>query len=180
MSSPHSPYHIPVGKLVSVNGRAARPTPLERALPARDREVPWLLLSVAIGVGVWLVALTVLALNGVRTDSPQPRMPVAVALPPAELAPEALEPEPVQVALAKPVLEPRRPPAPVIDPPPLDAMPAKAAPDAGLLPGLACAKIGTNIVFLRNPPDAFRLAKKEGKLVFMVHLSGNFEDTEFT
>jgi hypothetical protein len=44
----------------------------------------------------------------------------------------------------------------------------------------ACERFGTKIVFLRNPPEAFKKAKAEKKLVFFVHLSGNFEDQEFT
>lgn len=47
----------------------------------------------------------------------------------------------------------------------------------------ACIKgrqLGTDLRFLKDPPEAFRLAKTEKKLVFMLHLSGNFEDKEFT
>jgi hypothetical protein len=44
----------------------------------------------------------------------------------------------------------------------------------------ACEKFGTRIAFLPNPPDAFKKAKEENKQVFFVHLSGNFDDKEFT
>lgn len=43
-----------------------------------------------------------------------------------------------------------------------------------------CSQLGTQIVFFKNPPDAFRRAKEEKKLVFFIHLSGNFEDDAFT
>jgi hypothetical protein len=41
-------------------------------------------------------------------------------------------------------------------------------------------KAGPQLTFVKNPPDAFRQARLEGKLVFMIHLSGNFEDRGFT
>jgi hypothetical protein len=47
-----------------------------------------------------------------------------------------------------------------------------------LAPG--CDKLGTRIVFHKNPPDAFKEAKEQKKLVLMIHLSGIFEDKEFT
>jgi hypothetical protein len=43
-----------------------------------------------------------------------------------------------------------------------------------------CQQIGTNVKFMRDPPEAFKRAKAEKKMVFMVHLSGNLEDKEFT
>ena len=43
-----------------------------------------------------------------------------------------------------------------------------------------CSNIGTDILFYKDPTEAFRVAKKENKLVFMVHLSGNLEDPGFT
>ncbi|MBI3822690.1 MAG: hypothetical protein HY289_08420 [Planctomycetes bacterium] len=43
-----------------------------------------------------------------------------------------------------------------------------------------CEKIGTKVLFMKNPPDAFQRAKAEKKMVFMVHLSGNLEDKDCT
>ena len=43
-----------------------------------------------------------------------------------------------------------------------------------------CEKFGTRIAFLPNPPDAFKKAREENKQVFFLHLSGIFEDKEFT
>ena len=45
---------------------------------------------------------------------------------------------------------------------------------------VTCARIGTQVKFMKDPPDAFRRARAEKKMVFMVHLSGNLEDPEFT
>ena len=39
---------------------------------------------------------------------------------------------------------------------------------------------GTSIDFLSNPSEAAKQAKKEEKLVFVLHVSGNFEDPRFT
>src|SRR5262249_24753446 len=44
----------------------------------------------------------------------------------------------------------------------------------------SCEQIGTNILFMKDPTEAFRKAREVKKLVFMVHLSGNLEDKEFT
>lgn len=44
----------------------------------------------------------------------------------------------------------------------------------------ACAGHGTSINFISTPKEAARLAKQEGKLVFLLHVSGNFEDPGFT
>jgi hypothetical protein len=44
----------------------------------------------------------------------------------------------------------------------------------------SCEQIGTNILFMKDPTEAFRKAREEKKLVFMMHLSGNLEDKEFT
>ena len=39
---------------------------------------------------------------------------------------------------------------------------------------------GTSIEFLDSPQDAAKAAKKDGKLVFVLHVSGHFEDPRFT
>jgi hypothetical protein len=39
---------------------------------------------------------------------------------------------------------------------------------------------GTAVVWEDSPSEAARRAKAEGKLVFVLHVSGNFEDPRFT
>jgi hypothetical protein len=39
---------------------------------------------------------------------------------------------------------------------------------------------GTTINFVDTPREAAQLAKKDGRLVFVLHVSGNFEDPRFT
>jgi len=48
--------------------------------------------------------------------------------------------------------------------------------------GLARAEgsCGTSIEFVDTPKEAAALAKKEQKLVFVLHVSGHFEDPRFT
>jgi hypothetical protein len=39
---------------------------------------------------------------------------------------------------------------------------------------------GTSVHFVDTPADAAKQAKKDEKLVFILHVSGNFEDPKFT
>jgi hypothetical protein len=43
-----------------------------------------------------------------------------------------------------------------------------------------CGNHGTSVDFLDSPQAAAKQAKKEQKLVFVLHVSGNFEDPRFT
>jgi hypothetical protein len=43
-----------------------------------------------------------------------------------------------------------------------------------------CGDHGTNVHFEKTPSDAAKKALKEEKLVFVLHVSGNFEDSELT
>jgi hypothetical protein len=43
-----------------------------------------------------------------------------------------------------------------------------------------CSAHGTTIDFVDTPSQAASLAKKAGKLVMVLHVSGNFEDPRFT
>jgi hypothetical protein len=52
--------------------------------------------------------------------------------------------------------------------------------DVDLAVYASCKQIGSNVLFLKDPPEAFRRARAEKKLVFIVHLSGNLEDPDFT
>jgi hypothetical protein len=46
--------------------------------------------------------------------------------------------------------------------------------------GETCGSFGTSVEFYDTPSEAARHAKKEQKLVFVLHVSGNFEDPRFT
>ncbi len=47
-------------------------------------------------------------------------------------------------------------------------------------PAASCGSFGTAVTFLESPQAAADKAKKEEKLVFVLHVSGNFETAEFT
>jgi hypothetical protein len=53
---------------------------------------------------------------------------------------------------------------------------AKAVP----APRPGCENFGTFVDFVRSPQVAYKEAKEERKLVFLLHVSGNFEDDALT
>ena len=69
-------------------------------------------------------------------------------------------------------------------PPAKSAPPAAVAEPAQPSPFVekdeASCSHGTKVKFVDSPKDAAVQAKKEQKLVFVLHVSGNFEDPRFT
>lgn len=53
-----------------------------------------------------------------------------------------------------------------------------AASDKPSVP--SCESFGTKVEFVDSPAEAARLAKPAEKLVFVLHVSGHFEDPRFT
>lgn len=55
---------------------------------------------------------------------------------------------------------------------------------AGFVPaaraGEAACGFGTAVEFVDSPREAAALARKQEKLVFVLHVSGHFEDPQFT
>jgi hypothetical protein len=43
-----------------------------------------------------------------------------------------------------------------------------------------CGKFGTTVEFVSTPSEAAQQAKKQEKLVFVLHVSGYFEDPKLT
>jgi len=43
-----------------------------------------------------------------------------------------------------------------------------------------CGEFGTSVVFASSPVEAAKQALKEEKLVFVLHVSGLFEESDFT
>lgn len=58
-----------------------------------------------------------------------------------------------------------------------DEPPAPAAPVAAPRPPVTC---GTSVEFQASPAEAARRAQQEKKLLFLLHVSGDFEDPGFT
>jgi hypothetical protein len=44
----------------------------------------------------------------------------------------------------------------------------------------ACGDYGTSVIFAESPVEAAKQALEEEKLVFVLHVSGNFETSAFT
>lgn len=204
MSDATQPRTIPVGILVSVTESSSRkraqriirrprkpvsPVPRRSPLPWHEMlaGVSAVGLVLVVGVALWAgnspppahVPAAIVAME--RVIAPVAVVPAPPVVEPADLAANVPEPEP------RPLLD-RLPsvPTPV-------AMPMPAQPETDLTPEpklepavppappkVCTRKLGTRIDFVAEPPEAFKRAKAENKLVFMIHLSGNFEDQEFT
>jgi hypothetical protein len=197
---------IPVAILVSGPGqanKAKRLTPKRKSASATN-QLPWLWIATG-GCTAWIVVVLVIAAASLSREPEQAAKPNAAALAklgavePAFQAPAAVQPANVEPdlpgeadGLAKVpapklpmrdfALEPIDEAPPLIVPkaPPMhgDALAGKNADDKGLFAN--CQQIGTNVLFMRDPPEAFKRARAEKKMVFVVHLSGNLEDKEFT
>jgi len=46
--------------------------------------------------------------------------------------------------------------------------------------GAGSEKLGTSVDFVRNPTDANHLAQHTGRLTFILHIAGDFEESGFT
>jgi len=70
---------------------------------------------------------------------------------------------------------------PVAQPVPVKAAkPAQPVKPAATEEGATCGNHGTTIEFLASPKEAARKAVAEQKLVFVLHVSGEFEDPGLT
>jgi hypothetical protein len=114
------------------------------------------------GTVVWEVTLIVMALAFAAADT--------------RLA-EAPREKPLPKFRAPAVGEDGKQPVPANE----DAKPQAVQAKKEMLVPAACAvNLGTQIQFVKDPPDAFQQARKEKKLVFLMHLAGNFEEAKFT
>jgi hypothetical protein len=92
--------------------------------------------------------------SGLTTTAVVPAHAPAIARPAVAPAPKVAVPD-VPVAAVKPLLKD--------EPPKCDA-----------------SNYGTSVPFLNSPLEAAREAQRTGKLVLLLHISGNFEDKQFT
>jgi hypothetical protein len=99
------------------------------------------------------------------------KLPTPVTEDPADLSPSTEEPE--MPAKAPPTLPPPEPKATAKKPSPFPAV-GEGDPKA------ACATYGTSVEFLGDPSQASAKALRDKKLLFVLHISGNFEDSKFT
>jgi hypothetical protein len=126
-------------------------------------------------------------------DDPRPATGSSEPQASASVKPAA---EAVALAIARP-----RAPVPPVPPLASDGLPGEAvgkkrdtppAPEPGITdPGLVriddavkaerpSGTYGTTVDFVDSPADAAQQALKERKLLFVMHISGNFEDARFT
>jgi hypothetical protein len=196
---------IPTGILVRDEPRPREPLVLPKlALPARCS--PWLWVVTAASLAWALVIMTIAIRAGGKEIEPPRESELVVSAASAPVAAQVVEESPIDVAPDVPVMS--QPPGPVLpmrkmpiaddaemppeiipepEPTPLPAakpaviaQPKRPAKDIDLKVYANCASIGTDVLFLKDPTEAFRRAKAEKKLVYMMHLSGNLEDPGFT
>jgi hypothetical protein len=157
---------VPTAILVA---RRAAPKPAPKSKPVFDINIPWIKVAIGGTIGFQAV-LAVMALFYLARGERQ------------QFDDDFLDRQPVKVekALAKvekPIVEAKEeePKAKVV---------AKNDDfeDAPLINDdiVECARIGTDVRFMKDPAAAFLRARAEKKMVFIVHLSGNLEDKEFT
>jgi hypothetical protein len=87
----------------------------------------------------------------------------------------------VDLPAPAPAAAPRAPEPPAAEEAP-EPPPPPAAPQlpASTEPRPAGQTYGTRVTFLPSPEEAMRVAQRERKLVFVLHVSGNFEESCFT
>jgi hypothetical protein len=164
--------------------RAASPKVHISQEPAPEKTYPvgvWGAIAAAGFLIVGLTAAVIVSQRGVRPAAPPPNE--ALAQPPMQAVNNPREPQVIlpEEAAAE-VQEKERP----------------AAKEKGLRKGRGGAKwdkrnarkkgdaltgretFGTAVAFARNPREAARSAEAEGKLTFLLHVSGNFEEARFT
>src|SRR5581483_1982626 len=93
--------------------------------------------------------------------------------PPREVVVRTAEPQviPVPAVVAVPIVAAADPPA----------APAEfRLPDGEVMPADKCKTFDTKVRFHRGPAEAAAEAKASRKMMFVLHISGNFEDPGFT
>jgi hypothetical protein len=133
-------------------------------------QVPWVYVAVGGSVVFMFVVIILTIVFSMQGTPARPNEEALNALPAAQRP----RPEPVEVK-----------PAPAEKKPAPAVKGDDAEEDLGLAPiakneFVDCAAIGTDVKFMKEPPAAFARAREEKKMVFVMHLSGNLEDPDFT
>jgi hypothetical protein len=160
------------------------PLPSHYGRPPRSSPVHWPAIAAATTLAVVLVAGLVVwvAVHPGRIHTAPVPAESATLRPLVEESSVAVLAEPLPVV--RPVVVTRRveppPPVPVLpaSPPPLPARVRPAEPEVPVRP--PSENYGTSVMFLGSPADAAEVARREKKLVFVLHVSGNFEESCFT
>jgi hypothetical protein len=148
---------------------AQRPCP--PPLPVRRPLISWRLVVPAVA-GSFVLVVALFALVPHRRPAPAaPAGDVSPALLVAESAPKEVAPAPEPQASA---------PAPAPTPPEIDTTPVASLAEAVAAKAPVCQQYGTKVDFYDSPAAATRNALKEEKLLFVLHVAGNFEEPGFT
>ena len=114
-------------------------------------------------------------------SDPVPLLPEDRIAPTVDPAPPPATATPDDAVVPPPVLDP----APLVDrsdettrlaPPGADATRLAPAPESAA----TCQTFNTSVAFAVSPAAAEKQAAQDGKLVFLLHVSGDFEDDAFT
>jgi hypothetical protein len=131
-----------------------------------------------IGGVAWLLSASAPRANAGAAPELALNIPGAEETKPVTSAPQpvvSVKEEPKPVVESKPVEEAL---------PPAAAASTESAPVEGKLPAVECKPptelLGTSVEFVDNPTLAARTAAREDKLLYVLHVSGNFEDPGFT
>jgi hypothetical protein len=145
--------------------------------------VHWRILVIGCGLTLACVlglSVGVLSASRPADEQDEPAIMAVTPTPP----PAAVEPPVTAPFVAPPAAAVKlalAPPEPVAPPPPAPVVPDEAVCMAD--EGTACGvpqTYGTSVAFLATPAEAARQARREQKLLFVLHISGNFEDSRFT
>lgn len=156
------------------------------------RLVDWRVVAAA-GLPVWAVAIGFVAwdkiqqrsrptVSVVATPSPVVPTPVAVPTPASPEDPAAESPDSRVIVVPYPVPQPVKAVRPAREVPFWlrdETGESTLEPDAAAPPG-EFQTHGTAVKFVKSPTEAMSRARREDKLVCVLHLSGNLEDDGFT
>jgi hypothetical protein len=141
------------------------PNPVrKRRSSAAEFDLPWL--KIAIG-GTIAFMLVIVGLGVVVMRPGRDAQVIDMGgIPPAP----RVKPVPAEPLAALPKVAPR------------EEVPAEAMEAIPLFAEdiVNCKQIGTDVRFFKDATEAFKRAKVEKKLVYMMHLSGNLDDPDFT
>jgi hypothetical protein len=170
------------------------PPPLPNVRSVSRSRVCWPVVRVAAVAALLLIGTAFLC--AALLPSPRDRGAVADLIPPSVPVVEqaVAEPAPVRASEAPPRGEEHVAVAnlsrPVLHMGPVDGTnedllkkeectaPRQSVVDVGGRP--VPELLGTTVEFLDNPLEASKIAARENKLLFVLHVSGNFEDPQFT
>jgi hypothetical protein len=145
----------------------------------------------AVGAAGAVAVLLLAGLCAWATTHPRPRKavpPATVVVNPIvlpDIKPDDPPSPPTPAAAAPAVPEPAAERAPAVrlrglTPPAPEPKPAAPPTPPAAAPARHAETYGTSVTFLDSPAEAARQASRENKLLFVLHIAGNFEESCFT